>query len=340
MKEQSSIKKEKNRRVKSTHILILILLILLAVSGFEAYQNYNLSNELKDLKYYSSTQANKISSLDGKINSLENQKEELSNTIQNKEDIIHTQQNTINYQSSVIDEQRAEIAAQQQSIDYLSSKLGQTTQELGTVTNWYNIAKQYEERVNQGVSLSLAYNLLSDIDLTEKWIKSRGITSYWVTNDDAEIWSRAEDIYIWLGNNYDYCSDRAFCVGSSCTQLQFFSPDELIGGSTDALCGDCDDQAHLFVGMMYASGIPNDRVRVECGQVSSGGHCWAGVNVNNQWYRVDPVCASPSVYVPIFGSRISLFGTSFSGEYENVDCFSYYDLEEWYTPNQGYNYVK
>ena len=156
---------------------------------------------------------------------------------------------------------------------------------------------------------------------------------------NEELWQRAGDIYDWLGANYEYCSDKGFCVGNSCSQIQFFSPDELIYyGSQDVLCGDCDDQAQLFAGMMYASGVPYADVRVECGTVESGGHCWNGVRIDGEWHRVDQVCSNPAEYVDFFGYTYLASGELFPITAQNLDCFNTYSITSWYDPN-GFNVV-
>jgi cell division protein FtsB len=258
-------------------------------------------------------------------------------TIHSQTQVINNLYDTVKKQQSQINELNSKVTSLETQVKTLSIQLGKTTSELQETQRLLNIAKKYEERVNEGIDLSQAYKLLGDYDKTVDIV--RNITSIGTPANDQELWNRVRDIYNWLGNNYHYCSDKGFCVGDWCTQIQFFSPDELLYyGSQDVLCGDCDDQAQLFVGMLYASGVPHDKARVECGVVPGGAHCWGGVYVNGSWYRVDPVCSNPAQYWEFFGYKFLISGKEFPVSYQNIDCFSSYTLSEWYTP-EGYHTV-
>ena len=194
-----------------------------------------------------------------------------------------------------------EITVLETGLDYLQTQYDTVLSDLDATQQDLDIAKQYEERVKQGTRVRYAYELLLDIDKLENEMYKITNTGY--STDDTAIWLRAKDIYNWLGNNFEYCSDKAFKVGTSYTTLQFFSPDELLVYRIgDKACGDCDDYAHAFVGMMYASGVPGDRVRVEVG----GGHAWTAVYIASDdiWYDIDPVCAQPDTFM---GRAIAAF---------------------------------
>jgi len=262
-------------------------------------------------------------------------------TIKAQEENINNLQNIIQQQTQQMEELQNKITNLQSQVESLTYQLQQTqgelketTTELQETQRLLNIAKKYEERVERGIYLSKAYKLLGDYDKTINIVKN--ITTIGTPQTDEEIWERAKDIYNWLGENYQYCSDKGFCIDEDyCTQIQFFSPDELLYySSQDVLCGDCDDQAHLFAGMMYASGVPHNKVRVECGNVEAGSHCWNAVYVNGGWYRIDPVCSNPAKYVEFFGIKILISGKEFPNTYKNVDCFSSYELMVWYTPEE------
>ena len=277
-----------------------------------------------------------IHALNTQIEQQEEQISILTSQVSSLQSTVETQQSTIESQSATIEQQEETILEQQQQITYLESEVTRLGGELAQTEAELAYAYPFQERGEAGMHLSKAYTLLGDYG--EITPLASQITDYGYTNDDAEIWGRAKDVYAWLGNNYDYCSDKGFCVGSYCYQIQFFSPDELLIYSSDDLCGDCDDQATVFAGLMYASGVPHNKVRIECGSIPGGRHCWTGVNVDGSWFRVDPVCAHPSLYIELFGYTLPIIPTGFPGSYKDVGCFSSYDMIEWYTP-EGYQYT-
>lgn len=285
-----------------------------------------------------------INRLNGRINQIESDVQTLASDLQDKTETIEQQNQTITgleedieSKEEKIQNQKSRIESLTSQVNYLNSQLTQTEEELEETSNLLDIAQDYQDRVQQGTTLDKAYSLLGDYDKTVNIVSN--ITGVSTPDTDQELWERGKEIYDWLGNNYDYCSDKGFCIDeSSCAQIQFFSPDELLYyGSQDVLCGDCDDKAQLFAGMMYASGVSHDKVRVECGSVPSGGHCWNGIYVNNQWYRIDPVCSDIGTFVlEKFGLDFLLTQTYSSSEYRDVDCFHSYETTSWYNP-EGYH---
>lgn len=276
----------------------------------------------------------------------------LHETVSNQEQTMHTQNDTINQQKSDIQQKEQTIENQQSTIQQqqikindletevfnFKSQLLSTQTQLSNVTYYYNIAKNFEDRTDQGIDLSKAYQLLVQYDkVVPQVTKISGSypTATFATANDTEIWNRAKNIYDWMGDNFKYCSDKALCVSGNCWDFQFYSPNELVSGENIVLCGDCDDHAQLFAGMMYASGVSHNKVRVECGSVPQGGHCWNSVYVNNQWYRVDTVCANPTEYKLFFRISILIPSISFPSSFSNVGCFSYYNSSIWYKP-EGY----
>jgi hypothetical protein len=317
-------RKERGKiRIKLSYFLTSIIFLI----AFIAYlvlslQQYNVQ----------------ISSL---LNTVSNQNQ----TIQNQADAISQKEQTVSEQKQTIDTQQTAIIQQKQQITTLQGQVNQsttnlqtTTTQLTNVTYYYDVAKNFEDRTDQGIDLSKAYQLLGQYDKVVSQVTSISgsyPTSTSATSNDTEIWSRAKNIYNWIGNNFKYCSDKALCVSGNCWDFQFYSPNELVSGENIVLCGDCDDHAQLFAGMMYASGVSHSKVRVECGSVPQGGHCWDSVYVNNQWYRVDTVCANPTDFKLFFGISISIPLLSFPTSYGSVGCFSYYSTTVWYTP-EGY----
>jgi len=309
------------------YIPVIILISIIFVLIYIIYNNTNTIDLLN----------NRISKLESDVQQLAVEILEKTNTINNQSNTISSQQQTIKANEQKIEIQRVQIDNLNTLVKSLESQLGETKANLQETSRLLDIAQDYESRVEQGVYLSEAYLLLGDYDKTVDLVK--GITNVGAPANDQEIWGRTKAIFEWLGNNYQYCSDKGFCVGNSCTQIQFFSPDELLYyGSQDVLCGDCDDQAQLFAGMMYASGVPHDKVAVACGNVPEGGHCWNIVYVNSTWYRIDPVCSDPAKYLNFFGRQIQVSGKVFPSNYRSISCFTSYNLTSWYNP-EGFHYV-
>ena len=326
--KKAVIKKQEKYLILQKKYLIFSVLILIIIVLM-----YNLNNNM-----------NTINSLNKRVNQLENDVQNLVSDLQSKAKTIQQQTQTISdlaqdikEKEQQIESQRIKIESLTSQVQSLSSELTQTKGELEETTRLLDIAKNYEERVQQGVNLNKAYILLGDYDKTVDIVAD--ITDISKPNTNQELWLRGKKIYDWLGTYYDYCSDKGFCIGENyCTQIQFFSPDELLYyGSQDVLCGDCDDKAQLFAGMLYASGVSHDKVRVECGDVPGGRHCWNAIYVNNQWYRIDSVCSNPASFVlEKFGLGFLSSATYPSNDYRDVDCFSSYETTSWYNP-EGYH---
>lgn len=321
----------------SKNILLIILAISTGIILIISSQFYVTYQNLKLAEQTITEQGQAIESQQQTIQSHEGTIQSQTQTIQNQQNTIKSLQTQVSNLQDEVSTLQNQVTILEGQVNTLQNQLGETTAELEETTRLLNVAQEYEERVEQGVYLSKAYKLLGDYDKTVGIVAS--FTNTFTPTTDRELWERAEDIYNWLGNNYDYCSDKGFCVGDSCTQIQFFSPDELLYyGSQHVLCGDCDDQAQLFAGMMYATGVPYDKVRVECGSVPAGGHCWSGIYVGGNWYKIDPVCSNPAEYWDFFGYKFLISGKEFPTNYQDVDCFSSYTLTSWYTP-EGYHTV-
>ena len=286
-----------------------------------------------------------IDSLNNDIDILETNVENLNTNLNEKKATIQEQYGTINNLEDDVEEKESEIGGLNLQVDSLGIKLGQTKEELGETqgelketTRLLSTAKNYEERVQQGIDISQAYMLLGDYDKTVNIVST--FTSTTTPTNDQELWERGKVIYDWLGLNYQYCSDKGFCIdGNNCGQIQFFSPDELLYyGAQDVLCGDCDDKAQLFAGMLYASGVSHDLVRVECGVVPPGGHCWNGIFINNNWILIDPTCSDPSnLILERFGIEELPLASYPINEMRHVTCFDSYGMTSWYNPDGFYD---
>jgi hypothetical protein len=304
---------KKNSQIKKylPHILSAIMVIMIIIL-YSANNTINIFSE--------------------RITQLEVDISGLSSEVSQQNDEIIKKGNEIESKDVEIGSLNLQVTNLNTQIFSLNSKLSQTQGELDETTRLLTVAQLYEIRSKQGIFLSEAYHLLGDYDKTVDIVAE--ITGVSTPTSDNELWLRGKEIYDWIGSNYQYCSDKGFCISETqCTQIQFFSPDELLYyGSQDVLCGDCDDKAQLFAGMMYASGVPHDKVRVECGMVSGGGHCWNGIRINNIWYRIDPTCSDVSVYVLEQFGLGSLLSESYpDNDIRIVDCFSEYETTMWYT---------
>ncbi len=327
---------------------LVFIVIILIVSIIVL--NSTISN-LKDNIY---TQEKRIESKDNTINELSSEMGILRTKITGMEDNITVYKSTIGSLENDISIKEREIESLNNRIDTLEItvstltnnlnqkevELAQTSQELDTTTYMLNLAQKYEDRVKEGTYLSQAYKLLGDYDMTEGIVEQ--ITGISEPQSDEELWLRGKRIYEWIGDNYDYCSDKGFCLDNdNCNQIQFFSPDELLYyGSQDVLCGDCDDKAQLFAGMMYASGVPHDKVSVMCGNTDSGRHCWNVLLVDSNWYWIDPVCSTGGSYITDFVLNAlgleSLDPAHYPTGHSNVLCLEGYEGTEYYNP-EGYH---
>jgi len=305
---------------KAQYAIFILLALLLSVSLYFVYTQHNTIEE-KTLQIFF-----------------------MNNTINDQEQTIGTQSNTISDQreniagkESTIQDQQKTITGQKSTINDLNSEVESLGGQLNETSAQLEYALPFEERGEQGMYVSKAYHLLADYDASVPIAKS--ITVYGTLIDDLDLWSRAGDVYNWLGSNYKYCSDKGFCVSDKCYQIQFFSPDELLVYSgKDVFCGDCDDNSHIFAGLLYASGVPHNKVAVACGKADGIGHCWNALYLNNSWHYVDTVCAKPSLYIEYINETIELQQYPFPDSIENVLCFNHYDVEMWYTA-EGFNVV-
>ncbi|MFW9880121.1 MAG: transglutaminase domain-containing protein [Candidatus Thorarchaeota archaeon] len=266
----------------------IVIILALIISSYFSFQNYLWAKSLQ----------NRIPELENKITELEKE--------------IGTKQAT--------------ITQKEQEISSLRKELQKVKDELQSMTRKYEEAKPYQERVSQGQNLQESYNLLSDYEDYAKDIilDYLGLSSPTIPSNDNQLWERGRKIYDWLSANYDYCGDKGLRVGTSFYEFQFYSPDELLMSDNER-CGDCDDFATLFAGLMYASGVPKNKVWVVCGKVPEGGHCWNWLSLDSSTYRVDPVCSQKQTILNILGLDLGIKGAYYTSTIKNVDCFSEYE---------------
>ncbi len=217
------------------------------------------------------------------------------------------------------------ISEQKINIKELELEINNLKNNLKVITQKYEEAKPYQERVSRGQDLAQSYALLKDREDFAKplILKYLGLTTPTITKNDDELWERGRLIYNWLSENYKYCGDKGLRIGTTFYEFQFWSPDEILK-SDNARCGDCDDFATLFAGLMYASGVPEDKVWVVCGTVPSGGHCWNWLSLSNQTYRIDTVCSQRQELFNFLGLKWGPKEAYYTHKKENVDCFSEY----------------
>ncbi len=320
--------------------IVILFIIAYSVSSWNI-TNENLEREKEKVQFLELETKNQEIIIESQRNEIYEYKsavKELNQTVLSKDRNIEWLRSIMKKVKEDLEAKKSELEGTKNTLTLTEQELEYTEAELEETLRLLDVAKMYEQRVREGMELQYAYKLLGEYENTRDIVS--GFMDVSEIRNDAEIWERAGKVYNWLGDNYAYCSDKGFCIGDEyCNQIQFFSPDELVYyGSNDVLCGDCDDQAHLFVGMLYASGVSHENVRVECGTVEAGGHCWAGVKTISGWYRVDPVCSNPVEYLDFFGIgvQVSLPIKQFPSSPKDVDCFSSYQLDFWYTP-EGYH---
>ncbi len=316
--------KEIKEYIIATFLVLLFFITIISLSSAQYYKNrivflnQTWNKEKNDILEQLELQKERTTSVKKLLDVREKEIINLTNRIR----ILNNEIWNLNFQYNIT----------KSNLEFTETQLGQTQMLL-------DIAENYQERVRQGTILSESYKLLGDYDKVKEIIVNKiGIST---PTTEKEKWEIAKVMYDWLGTSYSYCSDKGFCVGEQCTQIQFFSPDELlIYGSQDVLCGDCDDKAHLFAGMLYASGIPHREVMVVCGYIPEGYHCWNRIFVNNRWYRIDPVCSNVGTLL------LEHFGLDFLSEkafplneYRDVDCFSSYEAKSGYTADGYYSNV-
>lgn len=262
--------------------------------------------------------------LQNQINSLDSQIDDLDSQIRAKD--------------STIKEQQQEIRRLELEIETLEEEKAELESKLGITTELYEEAKPYQERVERGQQLHLYYNLLDDREEYAKPIilDYLGLSYPVEPSSDDTLWERGRKVYNWLSDNYQYCGDKGLRVGTTFYEFQFYSPDELLM-SDNVRCGDCDDFATLFAGLMYASGVPEDKVWVVCGSVPEGGHCWNWLSLEDKTYRIDPVCSQEDEMFNFFGISWGVKGAYYTSSKGNVDCFSSYDTQMRMNPNGYYS---
>ncbi|MBR9677485.1 hypothetical protein GOV04_05060 [Candidatus Woesearchaeota archaeon] len=273
--------------------------------------------------YYVFQSSSKIHSLSIRINNLETETNSLNSEISD----LNSQ---LSIKDFTIQNQRAEIEQQKQEIQKLETELGITKSELAE-------AKPYQERVISGQNIMESYKLLSDYtDYTRPIILDYlELESPVTPSNDNYLWERGKQVYNWLSDNYAYCGDKGLRVGTTFSEFQFYSPDELLISSNNR-CGDCDDFATLFAGLMYASGVPKNKVWVVCGKVSNGGHCWNSLVLDDKTYRIDGICSQKDELFGFLGFSLGIKKAYYTNTKTNVDCLSEYTPRMKMNPEGAY----
>jgi Skp family chaperone for outer membrane proteins len=298
------------------NIIIIVLVLCVLIASYFAYSNYK----------WALYQNSRVSQLENDKNNLQSQINNLNSEISTLNSQIRTKDSTIASQKIEIEQKRQEILRLEQRVNDLEEELGITKSKLQETTELYQEAQPYQERVNRGQNLYQYYVLLDDREDYAKPIvlDYLGLSSPVAPANDDALWERGRLIYNWISNNFDYCGDKGLRVGTTFYEFQFYSPDELLM-SDNSRCGDCDDFATLFAGLMYASGVPENKVWVVCGLADGGGHCWNWLSLTGQTYRIDPVCSQKQTVINILGLDLGVKGAYYTSSKGNVQCFSEYD---------------
>lgn len=308
----------------------IILIIGILITSYIAYTNYDWAMYQNNRVLEITSERN---SLESQINNLNAEINDLSFELQTKT----TEISTLNYE---IEQKKKEIQILQTRVNKLEEELGITKMQLEETTQLYEEAKPYQERVERGQNLGEYYTLLSDNQDYAKPIilEELGLSSPTTPSNDNELWERGRKVYNWISSNYKYCGDKGLRVGTTFYEFQFFSPDELLM-SDNARCGDCDDFATLFAGLMYASGVPENKVWVVCGGAGQEtlNHCWNWLSLNTQTYRIDSICSQKQTIFSIFGWNLDTQSAYYTSTKENVQCFSEYHEQMKMNPSGYYN---
>lgn len=318
------------RKRTYTGLGICILIILVIVIGYVLYINEGMnrcrdsltriSRDKETLRMQSLSLEKQITDKCYEITRLITEAKNLNRTIKDQKSTIILLRDKINSLNIQLSHNKEILSA--------------TEKELGVTTQKYEYAQPFQERVEQGMYRSKSYKLLGDYDNPTKRTVSQ-ITSTYPTTDNTEIWKRAKRVYEWIGENYKYCGDKGMEVDNHLYIFQYWSPDEMLA-ERNHMCGDCDDHAFLFAGMLYAAGVPHNRVYVVCGDTPAGGHCWNWLVINNYAYTIDPVCANTKELINFLGLKWSVQGATFpESEFTNVGCFSSYTVRSKMNP-EGY----
>jgi len=304
---------KKKISITSSKTIIILLVIGLIVVSLLSYHNYTIAERWRS----------KVKSLESEKQNLQSQITDLNNQIKSKDVTISKQQK--------------EILQLKAEIKRLENELRITKQKLEEMTAKYEEAEPYQERVERGQNLRKYYILLNDREDYTKPIvlEYLGLSSPVAPANDDMLWERGKQIYNWLSDNYEYCGDKGLRVGTTFYEFQFWSPDELLI-SDNVRCGDCDDFATLFAGLMYASGVQENDVWVICGVADGGGHCWNWLSLSDKTYRIDGVCSQKQTILNILGLDFGIKGAYYTSTKKNVDCFSEYNPLMKMNPNGYY----
>lgn len=216
----------------------------------------------------------------------------------------------------------------------LESLYENATGELYSANKKLEYAEPIVDRYQRGINLGKYHTLLGDYeDYAEPLIlKYLGLQEPTAPVTEEQLWDRASKIYDWISARYTYCGDRGLRFGSSYIQFQFFSPDELLSVDNH-WCGDCDDFATLFAGLMYASGVPHEKVYVVCGEADTGGHCWNWLSAGGRIRTIDGVCTQSKSVIDVLGHKLwEKENYPFPATFGDAKCFTKYEPYFMMTP--------
>lgn len=323
-------KQVKEFKIIGKDILICSLILIILGIGYFAY------SQNQSALY----QKSKITPFEKEIQKFNTQIKEKNEDITSLQNQIKLKDSKISSQKSKISSLEYDIEQKKKEIQTLKSKISKLEEELGITKTQLEEAKPYQERVSRGQNLYDSYSLLGDYEDYAKPIilNYLGLSQPIAPINDGELWERGKQIYNWISKNYKYCGDKGLRVGKTFYEFQFYSPDELLM-SDNARCGDCDDFATLFAGLMYASGVPENKVLVACGDVPAGAHCWNWILLDGVTYRVDGVCSQKNTLFSFLGFDFGFKAADYTSTKKNVTCFNSY--EEWMVMNpSSYRAIK
>lgn len=338
-----------NKYLKYSIFTILLLIILTgAYIGYQkySYSKYFLTDEevnqykqnqqqepIKETYYQSQQPVYTTSNIE--ITELEQQIKQTETLLEQRTYELEQYKNYTQKQDKEINELSQKVLMLNAELRDLETLYENATGELYSANKKLEYAEPIVDRYQRGINLAKYHTLLADYDdYAEPLIlKYLGLSEPTAPVTEEQLWERAGKIYDWISARYTYCGDRGLRFGSSYVQFQFFSPDELLSVDNN-WCGDCDDFATLFAGLMYASGVPQEKVYVVCGEADGGGHCWNWLSAGGRIRTIDTVCTQSKSVIDVLGHKLwEKENYPFPATFGDAKCFNKYDAYFWMSPD-------
>lgn len=288
-------------------------------------QSYNEQQAQQDIQTSHITEE-QYTGTSTQVSDLQEQILEKEQMLQQKEYELEQYKNYTKKQDDEINDLKQKVRMLNVELNDLKVLYANATGQINAMNNKLEYAEPIIERYQRGINLKKYHILLGDYDdyVQPLVLEYLGLQEPKTPETEQALWERGKKIYDWISARYTYCGDRGLRFGSSYTQFQFFSPDELLSVDNN-WCGDCDDFATLFAGMMYASGVKHEDVMVVCGETDGGGHCWNWFSVGGKIRTVDGVCTQSKSVIDVLGHRLwEKDNYNYPDSFSDVGCFDTY----------------